>query len=89
MGGSAKKLAMLAVNPTQAWTMLIPEVGKTTAPAPIPTPTAPSVDSTAAKEAAAREAERLRKRKGAASTIATGPQGVQTEATTYKKTLGD
>ncbi len=54
-----------------------------------PTYTPPvTQDSSAVKEAAFREAERLRKRKGARSTIATGPGGLETTPTTLKPTLG-
>lgn len=45
-------------------------------------------DTAAVKEAARREAERLRKRKGLASTIMTGPQGVTEGANVLKSTLG-
>jgi len=42
----------------------------------------------AAKEAAAAEAERLKKKKGHKGTIATGPLGITTDAETYKTKLG-
>lgn len=44
---------------------------------------------TAAKEAATREAELIRKKKGAASTIMTGPSGVLTPPTVLKEKLGE
>ena len=52
-----------------------------------PPPPLPSAD-TAAQEAAAREAERIRKRKGMASTIKTGPEGLTEAATVLKEKLG-
>jgi len=45
-------------------------------------------ESTEVKEAAAGEAARLRKQRGYASTILTGPGGAEGEATTKKETLG-
>jgi hypothetical protein len=42
-----------------------------------------------ASEAARQEAELMRKRKGARSTILTSPLGVEGSATTQKSTLGD
>ena len=41
------------------------------------------------KEAAAREQEAMKRRKGYAASIATGPQGVTNPATTVKTKLGD
>ncbi len=55
--------------------------------APPPAPVAASED-TAAKEAAAREAENIRKRKGYASTIKTSEQGLTAPPTVLKETLG-
>jgi len=58
------------------------------------TPEAPEIsapitaETPEVKEAAAAEALRLKKRKGYASTILTGPEGVTGEATTKKETLG-
>ncbi len=62
---------------------------KSDIPSPAPAPAVPSSDDASVVEAASQEAERLRKKRGAASSIATGPQGLQEPATTYKKTLGD
>lgn len=45
-------------------------------------------EDTAAKEAATREAERIRKRRKVISDIATSEQGITTPATTLKETLG-
>jgi len=45
-------------------------------------------DSEEVKEAAAREADALRKRRGRASTILTGPGGVMTSPNVYKTILG-
>lgn len=47
-----------------------------------------SKDDTAIKEAAEREAERIRKRRGMKSTIMTGPQGLTTQPTVLKEELG-
>jgi len=58
-------------------------------PEPIMPPAPPAADDTAAKEAAAREAERIRKRKGMASTIKTSEQGITTAPTVLKEKLGD
>jgi len=65
---------------------LFSSVKKTKAPAF----TAPPVtdDTEAVKEAALRESERLRKRKGFASTIVTGPTGVSGNAPGTRNTLG-
>ncbi len=46
------------------------------------------IEDVAAERAAKLEAERLRKRKGALSTILTGSQGITSPAQTYKTTLG-
>lgn len=43
----------------------------------------------AAKEAAVRESERIKKRKGAQSTILTGQAGLTTTPTTLKEKLGE
>ena len=58
-------------------------------PEPIMPPTSPAEDDTAAIEAAAREAEWIRKRRGYASTIATSQQGLTTAPTVLKEKLGD
>ena len=59
-------------------------------PEPIMPPPPPSADDVAAREAAAREAEGLRKRRrGMAGTIMTGPQGLTTEPTVLKQKLGE
>lgn len=50
--------------------------------------TSPAVDIGLVREASRRQAERLRKRKGYSSTIATGPQGVSGSPSTLKATLG-
>ena len=55
----------------------------------VPTVPTPTEIDTAAKEAAAREAERIRKRKGAASTILTSPSGVTIAPTVLKEKLGE
>jgi len=57
---------------------------------PTPPQSLPPVteDTTAVKEAARLEAERLRSRRGFASTILTGPEGVTTPATVRRETLG-
>jgi hypothetical protein len=47
-----------------------------------------TAEDPAVKEAAAAEAARLRKRKGYASTILTGSEGVTGTPTTKKETLG-
>jgi hypothetical protein len=58
-------------------------------PEPIMAPPPPSTsDDRAAQEAAAREAERIRKRKGMASTIKTGPEGLTEAPTVLKEKLG-
>ncbi len=57
--------------------------------APPPPPVPVAAEDTTAKEAAAREAERIRKRKGAASTIKTSEQGITTAPTVLKEKLGD
>lgn len=60
-------------------------------PAPVSAPAeppGPSAEEIAAKEAAAAEAERLRKKRGLKSTLITGPSGVTTPPTTFKTTLG-
>ncbi len=57
-------------------------------PPALPPVTEPPVD-TAAQQAAYAEAESLRKRRGAASTILTGPSGVTSTPTTMKTRLGD
>ncbi len=54
-----------------------------------PTVTPPTPDDSAVKEAAARETAALKKRKGAASTILTGPEGLTTTPTILKEKLGD
>jgi len=51
-------------------------------------PSGPSAEDTAAQEAAASSAERLRKKRGLKSTLLTGPGGVMNPATTKKTTLG-
>ena len=59
------------------------------APAPAPTLTAPVTDNTeAVKEAARREAELLRRRRGFQSTILTGPGGAQGAVPGTKAILG-
>jgi ribosomal protein S8 len=55
--------------------------------APAITP-APQKSDEQVQEAARREAEMLRRKKGYASTIVTGPEGVTTPATTQKTLLG-
>jgi hypothetical protein len=57
---------------------------------PAPTPTDPSVIRAreAARVAAEWEKRRLKKRKGRRSTILTSPEGITTEPTVYKTTLG-
>ena len=59
-------------------------------PEPIMAPPPPpsTSDDRAAQEAAAREAERIRKRKGMASTIKTGPEGLTEAPTVLKEKLG-
>ena len=54
----------------------------------VPEMTPPPKEDESVKEAARREAELMKRRRGYASTIATGPQGVLTPATTLKTTLG-
>jgi len=48
----------------------------------------PKKDDASVEEAARVEAESLRKRRGWRSTVATGPEGVTTPATTSKTLLG-
>jgi hypothetical protein len=63
--------------------------GASSAPAVItPTVAAPADNSEKIKAAAQAEAERVRKRKGAASTIQTAAQGVLEPAATFKQVLG-
>ena len=66
--------------------MLLDEM-KPKSPRQEATPALPS--DTDAKEAARAQADKLKKKRGAASTIATGPQGVDTQAPVLKRTLGD
>jgi hypothetical protein len=63
--------------------------GGSSAPAVItPSVAAPADNTEKIKAAAQAEAERVRKRKGAASTIQTAAQGVLEPAATFKATLG-
>ena len=65
--------------------------GKPKMPEPIvppPPPVPVAAEDTTAKEAAAREAENIRKRKGMASTIKTSEQGLTTAPTVLKEKLG-
>jgi hypothetical protein len=48
----------------------------------------PQKEDESVKEAARKEAEMLRRKKGYASTIVTGPEGVTTPPTTQKTLLG-
>lgn len=57
-------------------------------PEPIITTPPPSSEDPAIKEAAEREAERIRKKKGVASTIMTGPLGVTEPANVLREKLG-
>ena len=56
-------------------------------PAPPPIPETPTVSDEEKAAIAAEQAAIERKRKGRKSTIATGPLGLQEEATIGKKTL--
>ena len=58
-------------------------------PEPIMPPPAPVVGDTTTKEAAAREAERIRKKRGIASTIKTSEQGIPTPPNVLKEKLGE
>ncbi len=64
--------------------------GGNSSPPPVIIPSVPApVDNSAQIKAAAQaEAERIKKRKGAASTIQTAAEGVLTPAPTLKTTLG-
>jgi len=64
--------------------------GKNQQPAPMPIPVPPAAAPTIDEAAKAREAEDvLRRRKGRASTILTGPQGAGAPTTATKTLLGD
>tara|TARA_B110000503_G_scaffold51653_1_gene83330 strand:+ start:16 stop:228 length:213 start_codon:yes stop_codon:yes gene_type:complete len=58
-----------------------------TPPAPPPIPETPTVSEEEKAKIAADQAAIERKRKGRSSTILTGPLGLETDATTEKKTL--
>jgi hypothetical protein len=62
--------------------------GESPPPVIVPTVASPVDNSEKIKAAAQAEAERVKKRKGAASTIQTTAQGVLQPATTFKATLG-
>lgn len=64
--------------------------GGDTSPPPVimPSVASPVDDTEKIKAAAAAEAERVKKRKGAESTIQTTSQGILQPATTLKQTLG-
>lgn len=62
--------------------------GDSPPPVLVPTVASPVDNSEKIKAAAQAEAERVKKRKGAASTIQTTAQGVLQPATTYKQALG-
>lgn len=67
---------------------LTPFPGTKTPEIPAFTPP-PSIEDPEIKEAAAREAERIRKKKGLRSTILTGSQGLLTPPPVLKEKLGD
>jgi hypothetical protein len=54
-----------------------------------PPPAPPGEEDAATKAAAEAEAAKLRRRKGAKSTIATGPGGIEEQAPVLKKALGE
>jgi hypothetical protein len=53
-----------------------------------PAVAAPTVDDSAVKEAAQAETDKIKKRRGMASTIATSAEGLTSTPTTLKTTLG-
>jgi hypothetical protein len=94
---NAKNMLMMAVEPTSATISklkkdvpLVKESFKSLSPeVKLPeVDTSPTVDIGSMREAARLEAERLRKKKGFSSTIATGQQGVLSAPQTLKATLG-
>ncbi len=62
--------------------------GQSTPDIVYPTVASPADNTAKIKAAAQAEAERIKKRKGAASTIQTAAQGVLEPAATFKATLG-
>lgn len=54
-----------------------------------PPPTPPTSEDTGVKEAAAREAERIRKRKGMIADLKTSPLGLTIPPTVLKEKLGN
>lgn len=56
-------------------------------PPPIPKPPTPEQQADVGGQAAATERQRLRRLRGVGSTLLTSPFGLETEATTGRKTL--